>query len=210
MIRHALAKTALVTSLLFLLTACSAVASIVYPLNEQANQARAGAYELDTDHASVVFSVSHFGFSNFRGRFDGLSGALDLNLDAPENSTVTIDIDMTSLHTGVEELDEELSKPLMFDLTNHTQATFTSDSVNRLSESEATIEGVLTIKGNSQPVSLQARFIGSGTNPLTRRQTIGFSATGTFKRSDFGLTEWLPFVGDDVSLQIDVEFNQKR
>lgn len=195
---------------LLLLAACGTVASIVYPLNEQADRARAGAYELDPDHASVIFSVSHFGFSNFKGRFDGISGALDLNPDAPENSTVTIDIDMTSLHTGVEKLDEELSKPSMFDLATHHQATFTSSSVTRLSENEATIEGVLTIKDVSGPVSLQARFIGSGTNPLTGRQTIGFSATGTIKRSDFGLTEWLPFVGDDVSLQIDVEFNRRR
>ena len=193
-----------------MLAACSTVASIVYPLNEQADKARAGAYELDTSHASVIFSLSHFGFSNFRGRFDEVSGSLNLNPDSPENSAATITIDMNSLHTGVEKLDDELFAPSMFDVENHPEATFTSGTITRITENEATVEGVLTIKGVSKPVSLNARFIGSGKNPLSGQQTIGFSATGTIMRSDFGLKEWLPFVGDEVSLQIDVEFSEKR
>ena len=192
------------------LTGCASVASIVYPLNEQAEQARAGTYKLDTSHASVLFSVNHFGFSEFRGRFDGISGSLNLDSSVPENSAVTVEIDINSLHTGVPELDKKLLADGMFDAQSHPVAAFTSGSISRTSESTALIDGTLTINGITQAVQLQARFIGSGTNPLSGRQTIGFSATSSIKRSDFGLTEWLPFVRDDVSLTIDVEFYEQR
>lgn len=192
------------------LSACAAIASVVYPLNENADRARAGAYRLDDDHASVVFGLNHFGFSEFRGRFDTLSGSLDLNTEAPETSVVTIDIDISGLHTGVSELDEKLFAANMFDVAAHPVANFTSTSITRLSENEARIDGVLTIKGVGKPITLEARFIGSGVNPLTGRQTAGFSATGVLKRSDHGLDEWLPFVGDEVALEIDVEFAEMR
>lgn len=192
------------------LSACAAIASVVYPLNENGDRARAGAYTLDDDHASVVFRLNHFGFSEFRGRFDTLSGSLDLNVEEPEASVVTIDIDIAGLHTGVSELDEKLFAANMFDLATHPVANFTSTSITRLSENEARIDGVLTIKDVSKPVSLEARFVGSGVNPLTGRQTTGFSATGLLKRSDYGLDEWLPFVGDEVTIEIDVEFADMR
>lgn len=192
------------------LTGCASVASIVYPLNEQAEQARAGTYELDTSHASVLFSVNHFGFSEFRGRLDGVTGSLNLDNAAPENSAVTVEVDISSLHTGVPELDEKLLTKGMFDAQTYPVATFTSGSISRTSESSALIDGTLTINGITQAVQLEARFIGSGTNPLSGRQTIGFTATSTIKRSEFGLSEWLPFVRDDVTLTIDVEFYEKR
>ena len=195
---------------LFFAAGCSTVASIVYPLNENAERARQGSYVLDDDHASVLFSINHFGFSEFRGRFDTLSGALDLDAETPENSTVTIEVATASLHTGVPDLDEQLFAADMFDTERHPTAAFTSGSVRRTSQGSATIEGVLTIKGISQAFSLEATFIGSGTNPLSGRRTVGFSAVGTLKRSDYGLDNWLPFVGDDVTLEIDVEFAEKR
>ncbi len=193
-----------------LLTGCASVASIVYPLNEQAERAKAGSYQLDPDHASVLFSVNHFGFSEFRGRFDGVAGSMDLDNDAPENSAVSVEIDVRSLHTGVPELDDKLLATNMFDADRFPTASFASGSITRTSESTATVEGTLTINGATQLVQLEARFIGSGTNPLSGRQTIGFTATATIRRSDFGLSEWLPFVRDEVALTIDAEFFEKR
>lgn len=192
------------------LSACATVASVIYPLNEQADRARAGAYELDTNHASVLFSVNHFGFSEYRGRFDSMSGSMDLDTETPENSTVSIDIDITSLHSGVEELDGLLLAKNMFDVDQFPTARFTSGKITRTSDDTALVEGTLTIKDITQAVSLDTRFVGSGTNPLSGRQTIGFTGTTTIKRSDFGLSEWLPFVRDEVSLTIDVEFFEKK
>lgn len=196
----------LVIATTLLLSACASVVSVVYPLNENAAKARAGAYTLDPDHASVLFSVSHFGFSNFRGRFSALSGSLDLDADNPENSAVTIEIKTAGIDTGVSELDELLKAHDMFAAADNPTIVFTSTSVTRTAEDRATIDGVLTMVGVSRPVSLQGRFIGSGTNPLTRKKTVGFSATTTLLRSEFNLKSWLPFVGDEVELAIDVEF----
>lgn len=193
-----------------LLSACASLVSVVYPLNENAAKARAGAYRLDDDHASVLFELSHFGFSSFRGRFDTLSGSLDLDPQSPENSSVTVTLSTGSLHTGVPALDEQLRAPDMFDTALHPEAQFTSGTITLTSDNSARIEGVLTIKGLSRPMVLDATFIGSGTNPLTGQKTVGFAATGIIKRSDFGLDNWLPFVADDVSLTIDVEFAETR
>lgn len=192
-----------------MLSACASVVSVVYPLNENAAKARAGAYQLDPDHASVLFAVSHFGFSSFRGRFDTLSGSLDLDSENPESSSVTIDIKTESIHTGVSELDELLLADDMFASKDNPVIQFTSTSVDQTSDKGATISGVLTIRGITKPVILEAHFIGSGTNPLTRGRTVGFSATTTVQRSDFGLKNWLPFVGDKVDITIDVEFIEK-
>jgi len=193
-----------------LLSACASVVSVVYPLNENAAKARAGAYTLDPDHASVLFSVSHFGFSNFRGRFGALSGSLDLDTDNPENSAVTIEIKTTGIDTGVDELDELLMANDMFAAADNPIIVFTSTSVTRTAEDRAIINGILTMVDISRPVSLQGRFIGSGTNPLTRKKTIGFSAKTTLLRSEFNLKNWVPFVGDEVEIVMDVEFTATR
>lgn len=195
---------------LLLLAACTSVVSVVYPLNENAAKARAGSYELDPDHASVLFAVSHFGFSTFRGRFDTLSGSLDLDIDNPENSSVTVIIETASIHTGVSELDTQLIANDMFAAAENPIIQFTSTSIDRTSDNTATINGILIIAGIAKPVALLARFVGSGTNPLTRKRTVGFYATATLQRSEFNLKKWVPFVGDEVEITIDVEFNEDR
>ncbi len=200
----------LVIATAVLLSACASVVSVVYPLNENAAKARAGAYTLDPDHASVLFAVSHFGFSTFRGRFSVLSGSLDLDSENPENSSVTIEIKTASIDTGVGELDELLLENDMLAAADNPVIAFTSTSITRTSEDRATIEGVLTMAGVTNPVILQSQFICSGTNPLTRKKTTGFSATATLLRSEFNLKEWLPFVGDEVEITIDVEFTKER
>lgn len=192
-----------------MLSACATAASILYPVSDNAAKAKAGAYEVDTSHASVLFAVKHFGFSVFRGRFDTINGALNLDTKSPENSSVTIDVSVNSLHTGVAALDPQLLDKDMFDASAHEIATFTSTAVHQTGDNTAVIEGVLTVKDISHPITLAATFIGSGTNPLTGKRTAGFSATSTILRSDFNLTEWLPFVADEVSLTIDVEFVEK-
>lgn len=189
-----------------LLSACATATRVLYPLNEIADKAKAGSYEIDTSHASVLFAVKHFGFSWFQGRFDTVSGSLNLDPKQPENSNLTADIAISSLHTGVKELDPQLLDKAMFDAANYKIANFTSTSVTRTGDNTANVEGLLTIKDIIKPITLTAEFVANGTNPLSRKQTIGFSAKGTIKRSDYNLKEWLPFVSDDVYLTIDVEF----
>lgn len=191
---------------LLILAGCAAAAKVLYPVNESAFDAKPGDYVLDGAHAAVIFGLDHMGFSTFYGQFDTLEGRLSYGGDTPEASEVAIRIMTASVNTRTEALDEELRGKAMFDSSAFPAATFTSTKVTQTGENTGTLEGLLTIRDVTSPVTLDVTFGGSGTHPLTGNQTIGFNATGVIKRSDFGLTRWLPFVGDEVALLIEAEF----
>ncbi len=191
---------------LLALTACASLARVVYPVNDDAFNAKPGDYQLDPSHAAVVFAVDHLGFSTYYGRFNTLEGRLSFSPKAPENSSVAITIKTASVDTNSEELDDKLRAATMFDSEVFPDARFVSTGVTVTGDNLGQLDGLLTIKDITQPVSLSVAFGGSGTNPLTGKQTVGFNAEGQIKRSDFGLTAWLPLVGDDIHLLINAEF----
>jgi len=192
-----------------LLAACTAAAKVLYPVNENAFDAKPGDYVLDGEHATVIFGLDHMGFSTFYGRFDTLEGRLSYGGDTPEASEVAIHIMTASVNTPSPALDEDLRGKALFDSETYPAATFTSTKVTQTGEKAGTLDGLLTIRDVTRPVTLNVSFGGSGTHPLTGMKTIGFNATGMIKRSDFGLKRWLPFVGDEVSLLIEAEFIRK-
>ncbi len=194
---------------LLMLAACTAAAKVLYPVNENAFDARPGDYMLDAEHATVIFGLDHMGFSTFYGRFDTLEGRLSYGGDTPEASEVAIRIMTASVNTPSPALDEELRGKALFDSETYPAASFTSTRVTQTGENTGTLEGLLTIRDVTRPIALNVTFGGSGTHPLTGNQTIGFNASGMIKRSDFGLKRWLPFVGDEVSLLIEAEFIRK-
>ena len=114
---------------------------------------------------------------------------------------------VSGLHTTVAALDEHLKKPDYFDAAKYPTVTFKSTSVSA-SGNTATITGLLTLHGVTKPVTLAARFVGAGTNPLTKKLTVGFAATTTIKRSDFGMTTLIPALGDTVDLRINAAFER--
>ncbi|WP_286829332.1 MULTISPECIES: YceI family protein [Kordiimonas] len=192
-----------------LLAACAAAAKVLYPVNEDAFNAKPGDYLLDGEHATVIFGLDHMGFSTFYGRFDTLEGRFSYDGDTPTDSEVAIRILTASVNTGSSALDEDLRGKAMFDSAAYPAASFISTKVTQTGEKTGTVEGLLTIKDVTKPVTLAVTFGGSGTHPLTGMKTIGFNATGMIRRSDFGLSRWLPFVGDEVSLIIEAEFTRK-
>lgn len=195
-------------SLLLLLSACAAAARILYPVETDPLKTKPGVYKLDPAHANIIFSVSHLGFSIHYGRFNKISGSLEIDPKAPETARTFISIDTGSVDTNSAELDEKLRARSMFNSEAHPIATFESTSLHITGEKSATINGFLNIKGNRKPVTLNATFIGSGTNPLTGLQTIGFSGEAKILRSDFGMNDWLPLVGDEVTLLLEAEFTR--
>lgn len=188
------------------LTACASLAQVVYPVNDDAFNAKPGDYRLDPSHAAVVFAVDHLGFSTYYGRFNTLEGRLSFSPKAPESSSVAITIKTASVDTNSEELDDKLRAATMFDSATFPDARFVSTAVTASGEKSGTLEGLLTIKDVTRPVTLKVTFGGSGTNPLSGKETIGFNAEGAVKRSEFGLKAWLPLVGDDIKLLINAEF----
>jgi len=198
--------TVLAFALFLGLVGCAAAARVVYPVNTDPLESKPGIYRLDPTHANVTFAVNHLGFSFHHGRFNRLEGSLELNIDAPQQSRVFIKIDTASIDTNNVELDTLLKEPRMFNAARFPAASFESTAIRLISEKQAIIEGMLTIKGVRKPLSLSAIFVGSGTNPETGLKTVGFSGTAELKRSDFDLKAWLPFVGDKVTLVLQAEF----
>ena len=167
-----------------------------------------GIYQLDSRHTSVLWKLSHLGFSNFVGRFDKAEGTLNYDPVTPSKSTVKISVDPHSLYTNVEGFAKELTGA---DWINAAKGpiTFTSTQVATTGPTTGTITGDLTLNGIKKPVVLDVAFVGGGTNDFAQAHALGFSGKTTIKRSDFGITKLLPAVGDDVEIMIETEFLQK-
>lgn len=189
-----------------LLAGCASLARVVYPVNEDAFEAQPGDFQLDPSHAVVIFSVDHLGFSTYYGRFNQLDGRLAFSPDNVMDSSVAITIKTSSVDTNSAELDDKLRAAAMFDSDTFPDARFVSTGVTATGDNRGQLDGLLTIRDITRPVSLSVTFGGSGTNPLTGKQTVGFNAEGRIKRSEFGLTAWLPLVGDEITLLINAEF----
>lgn len=171
-----------------------------------------GSYSLETRHSQVLFAIPHLGITDYYGRFDKLSGSLSFNSGAPEKSSVNIAIDMTSIDLPSHELVGELMGTGVFNASAFPTATFKSTSIIRTGPSTGTITGDLTLHGVTKPVTLDVTFGGATADPFLDADDIGFQATTTIKRTDFGITGmvWEGIVGDEVKLTIEAMFQHKK
>ena len=166
-----------------------------------------GTYTVDPGHTQVLFAYDHMGFTNNMGIFAQPTGTLTLDKANPAASKVSIEMPIAGLKTGIPALDEHLLKADFFNEPQFKTATFTSTAV-KVEGTTATITGNLTIKGVTKPVTLDAEFYGAGANPMNKKENVGFIATGTIKRSDFGMGGYVPVVGDAVELKIVAGFQK--
>lgn len=192
--------------------AFAALAGCATPPEIAPTAAPAGNYKLDPTHASVTWSLSHAGLSNYTARFDDISGALNFNPDRPENSTVDIRIDPKSVSTGLPKFDAEIATSgNYFDANKFPEIRFVSTDIKITGEATGLITGDLTLKGVTKPVTLDVTFNGAGKSFGNPGKTLGFSATTSFLRSEFDMGHLVNFgIGDEVSLRIETEFNEDR
>jgi len=183
--------------------------------------APAGEYTLDPAHTSVNFGVSHVGLSHYTARFTKVGGKVTFDPANPAAQSVKATIDATSLQTNYPDpakLDFDAMVEKEFLATaKHPTITFTSTKVDITGPRTARVTGDLTLNGVTRPVTLETTFNGGykagSMDPMGAR--IGFSALGSFKRSDFGINYGLPApgttmgVGDDVEVAIESEFTRK-
>jgi len=166
----------------------------------------ADKFLLDPGHASVMFGVSHLGFSKTFGRFNKIEGAFTLDDKTPENSSVVVSIDPASLDTNHAKRDEHLRGADFFDVMKYPTMTYKSTSVKRTSDKTALVTGDLTLRGVTKPVPLEVTLINTGPNPMDKTKIVaGFSARGTLKRTEFGMGYAAPVLGDDVEIIIEVD-----
>ena len=170
------------------------------------NAAAAGVtYKLDPEHTNVIASWSHFGYSHPSANFGAASGTLVYDAAAPAESSVEVSLPLSGLNTFVPALDEHLKTPEFFDAAKFPAATFKSSKVQVLGKGKLKVIGTLTIKGVGKPVTLDVTLNNAGMHPMTKLETIGFDATVTIKRSDFGMGMYAPAVSDEISLRITTE-----
>lgn len=177
----------------------------------------AGEYKLDKSHSSIVFAVSHIGFSQYTMQFKTFDAKLNLDPAKPQNAKIEVTIDPLSLDIPAPPagFKDELLGEKWLDTKANPKITFKSTKIELMGEKTAKITGDLTLHGVTKPIVLNAVFNGgyNGLPDLDPNARVGFSAMGKFKRSDFGISYAIPApgttmgVGDEVSVVIETEFS---
>ncbi|HJW02251.1 MAG TPA: YceI family protein [Azospira sp.] len=165
-------------------------------------------YVLDTNHTFPRFSYSHFGYSTQLSRFDKTSGKIVFD-KAAKTGSVDIVIDTTSVDTGSQLFNGHIQGEDFLDTAKYPTATFKSTKVVFEGDKPVAIDGNLTLKGVTKPVTLTVTSFQNMAHPMLKKDAIGANATVTVKRSEFNAGKYAPYVGDDVKIDIAVEAIQE-
>ena len=163
----------------------------------------AATYTLEPDYTQGIFRWNHLGFSNPAAQFAQGEGTLEFDQADPTKSSVKVTIPLSSLNTGVPALDDHLRSADFFETAKFPAATFKSTRVEKGGAADhLKVTGELSLHGVTKPVVLDVTVVKIGSNPRTDLPTIGFDATTTLKRSDFGLGKYVPQVSDEIQMHI--------
>ena len=169
--------------------------------------AQASTWAIDTAHSEVGFGIRHMGLSTVRGHFGGVKGTIVYDSANVSKSSVNVTIDVTTVDTGNSARDSHLKTDSFFDVVKIPTATFVSTAVTQ-NGSHLSVAGNLTLHGVTKPVVLDVVPSGAPVeSPMDHKQHVGYSATTTIKRLDFGVGTGFPSaaLGEDVPLTIDLE-----
>jgi polyisoprenoid-binding protein YceI len=164
----------------------------------------ADSYTIDPRHTHPTYEISHFGWSTQRGRFDNVTGKITLDR-AAKRGTLEVSIDVASVSTGVDKLDEHLRTEEFFNVAKYPVMTFKSKQVSFSGDKPAAVNGEFTMLGVTKPLTLTITAFHCAPNPFAKKEACGADAVATIKRSEFGMTSFLPGLGDEVKLLINVE-----
>ena len=163
----------------------------------------ATTYTLEPNYTQVVVHWDHLGFSSPSAQFGQGAGTLDFDPAAPTKASVNVTLPLASLNTSVPDLDEHLRSADFFETAKYPQASFSSTKVEQgASTNQLKVSGELTLHGVTRPVTLAVTVVKIGVNPRSSLPTIGFDATTTLKRSEFGLGKFVPQVSDEIPVHI--------
>jgi polyisoprenoid-binding protein YceI len=168
-------------------------------------QAAPVTYKMDPGHTNVLFSWNHFGFSNPTANLGLGEGTIVFDDKDPSKSSVDVTLPLAGLDTHMPALDEHLKKPDFFDADKYPTVTFKSTNVQAVGGNKFKVTGNLTVHGVTKPVVLDATLNKSGEHPMMKVQTVGFDATASLKRSDFGVGAYVPNVSDEIQIHITTE-----
>ena len=172
--------------------------------------AAAAKYNIDANHTQVNFTYLHGGYANLGGRLNQVTGTLDFDAEQPAKSSIDVQIPMSSLSTGVPKLDTHLGSADFFDVEKFPTASFTSKQVTVLGKDKLNVAGDMTLHGVTRPVVFEVTIIQAGMHPMRKVPAVGFEATTTIKRSEFGVGGLLQAASDEVKLRIAMEAQQPK
>ena len=167
-----------------------------------------GRWQIDPGHTELAFIGRHFMLTKVRGRFTGVSGAIQV-AEAPDASTAEITIDVASVDSGSEARDEHLRSADFFDAARHPTAAFSGRAAG-WQGTRGLLSGELTIRGVTRPVTLEVEYLGHAADPWGGQRAI-FTAAGTVNREDWGLTWNMPLNGGgllasrEIRIEIELE-----
>lgn len=168
--------------------------------------AQATTYTFEPNYTQGIARWVHLGFANPTLQFSQGAGSLDFDPADPGKARVTVTIPLDKFTTGVPDLDEHLRSADFFETAKYPTATFNSSRVEKGAMADRyRLSGELELHGVRKPVVLDVRLNKIGVNPRNNVASIGFDATTTLKRSDFGLGRFVPQVSDEIRIEITVE-----
>ncbi|MDR2011803.1 MAG: YceI family protein [Rhodanobacter sp.] len=165
----------------------------------------AGTYTLEPTHTEITIGWNHFGFSNPSAQFSKVEGTLEFDQANPTKASVNVTIPISSVDSHVAKLDKHLQSPDFLDAAKYPNATFKSTKVEAEGANKLKVTGDLSLHGVTKPVVLDVTINKVGEHPMRKAAAAGFDATTTIKRSDFGISKYVPMVSDDLSVHITTE-----
>jgi polyisoprenoid-binding protein YceI len=164
----------------------------------------AGGYGIDSTHSTVLFRIKHLNTSWSFGRFDNVSGTFSLLPDNLDHSVLNVSIDVGSLDTNEKKRDAFLKTDAFFDAEQYPDATFVSRAIRKSGDTKYTAEGSLSMHGVKKPLTLELEETGTIDTDKTGFRA-GFYGQFTIKRSDFGMTNMMDVLGDEVQITVSIE-----
>lgn len=164
----------------------------------------ADSFSIDDRHTFPMFEINHMNFSQQRGRFNKTTGKVQLDAQAGTGK-IDISIDTASIDMGLDEWDKHMKNEDFFNVDKHPTMTFSADAISFQNGAPVAADGTLTLLGVSKPVRLAIANYRCGLHLMNRKTVCGAEVTTTIKRSQFGMTKYIPFVGDEVKIVIPVE-----
>jgi len=187
-----------------LLSAC--VSLITPKVQPDVAKLKAGEYSLDSTHARLLFKVQHLGLSTYVGRFNDFDASLEFDPSNIAAARLSAIIEIASLDINDDDLESDLMGRSWFRQSEFPQARFESTSVRPINDTEFEFTGLLDWRGEQNEIIVSANFHGGANNILSGKYTLGFSAKGSFLRSDFGMDKFIPLVGDQITIETYAEF----
>ena len=162
------------------------------------------SYTVDPKHTYAAFEIDHLGLSTARGTFDRTTGTIVLDIEK-KSGQIEVVIDTASIDTGLAKRDEHLRAPEFFNVDRYPAMTFVSNTVEFDGIRPVRADGQLTMLGKALPVSLQITRFACGEHPIHKKPVCGADAETRIRRSDWGMTKYVPTIGDEVTIRIGVE-----